>query len=296
MKKFLHRVQQLQQTAVRFKQAVDAAPGKAQQFRDTVQQTTTQLQQLRAGVQDSVAALKSDSDDSLARHLTELNAGIPTLARAGYDVTGVDVEPGAIPRLIVHLDRVEGAATESLHALLSPPPFSKLLTALLRALQQAEALEGQVQVGDLDFRGLIVHLGALPTVRLCWRRDETEAEAETAPAPQAVPGARPTATTTTITTASATAGGGVANETMAATCPPTVPVSITSPYGAGSYFDRPATVTARRAAPAVETPVAAAAAPTPAAADAEPALTGDWRKDALARFKKMPNLSPGPKR
>jgi len=77
---------------------------------------------------------------------------------------------------------------------------------------------------------------------------------------------------------------------------------MVSGYGSESFFDR--TRSEFPAAPAAEiattpsvdfdappTPTPSRVRPQTASSDRAPALTGDWRKDALARFKKMPDLS-----
>lgn len=273
MNKLVTRLQVLRQRAGQLKSAVEAAPAKAAQLRDAVHATTGQLQQLRTDVQGTVAALKSDSEATLAETLVELDGGLGLLARAGYDLTGIDLEQGASPRLIVHLDQIEAARTEPLAQLARECAGKRTLSAILQALIRAEALEEQVQLGDLSFRGLIVHVGPVPTVRLCWRRPDGEAEEAVVPetpAPAAPPVSRPTAT------------------------PPPLPLSA---YGTGSFFER-ATTPATAPRPASTTaaePAGPTPAPTPVNAppqteEAATPATGDWRKDALARFKKMPDL------
>jgi hypothetical protein len=261
------RLQALRQKAAQLKQAVDSAPAKAAQFRDAVNSTAGQLHQLRADVQGTVAALKSDTDTSLAETLVELDGGVGILARAGYELSGVDLEQGVTPRLIVHLDQLDLARTESLESLLRECAGRRTLQAIFQALIRAEALEEKVQLADLRFRGLIVHVGAVPTVRLCWRRAGELAE-ETAAAAVAQPAATP----------------------------PPLPLPA---YGASSFFERAATpqpVPAAPVAPVTEQP-SSALAPTRLPGHQKPAVTepvaatGDWRKDALARFKKMPDLS-----
>ncbi len=269
MNKVLTRLQALRNQASQIQQVVDAAPAKAAQLRAAVNATTGQLQQLRADVQGTVASLKADTDGSLAETLVELDSGIGTFARAGYELTGVDLEQGLTPRVIVHLDQMLAARSVPLETLVRETAGRRTLQAILKALIQAEALEEKVHLADLSFSGLIVHIGAVPTVRICWRR-AAEDEAESEPEP-----------------------------------PPSFGSNVTPPplpsYGSGSFFDRPVV-----GAPPVAVPAAAEpqAAPSPtlsptrsslqlSSAPKEPvsAPTGDWRKDALARFKKMPDLS-----
>jgi hypothetical protein len=278
MSKILRNVQALRERAALLQKAVDAAPAKAAQLRDAIHSTTGQLQQLRTGVRESVAALKADGDGSLAETLVELDSSVGVFAKAGYDLTGVDLEQGGVQRLIVHLRRIEGAATESLRALMAANPGRKVTLALLSALQRAEELERQVRLSDLRFSGLIVHVGAIPTVRLCWRREDEGVEE------RAVPPVIPTT--------------GAAAVAVASTVAPVATSSVTGPAtmpGSSSFFTAPtgkASVVERKESG----PTSPSLTPTPSrypkqVKEVESVeLTGDWRKDALARFKKMPKL------
>ncbi len=273
MSKILRNVRALRERAALLQKAVDAAPAKAAQLRDAVHSTTGQLQQLRTGVRESVAALKADGDGSLAETLVELDSSVGVFAKAGYDMTGVDLEQGGVQRVIVHLRRVEGAATESLRSLMAANPGRKLTLALLTAMQRAEEIERQVQLSDLHFSGLIVHVGAIPTMRLCWRREEEEVEE------RAVPPVIPSVATTTVSA-------------VHSTPPPTGPVTMP---GSSSFFNAPEGEVPVVARPQTG-PASPSLAPTPSrypkrVEEVDPVeLTGDWRKDALARFKKMPKL------
>lgn len=277
MSKILRNVRALRERAALLQKAVDAAPAKAAQLRDAVHSTTGQLQQLRTGVRESVAALKADGDGSLAETLVELDSSVGVFAKAGYDMTGVDLEQGGVQRVIVHLRRVEGAATESLRSLMAANPGRKLTLALLTAMQRAEEIERQVQLSDLHFSGLIVHVGAIPTMRLCWRREDEEVEE------RAVPPVIPTV---------ASAGGSTVASTVPSVPPPTGPVTMP---GSSSFFNAPTGEVPVVARPQTG-PASPSLAPTPSrypkrVEEVDPVeLTGDWRKDALARFKKMPKL------
>ncbi len=290
MNNVLTRLQALRDKATQLKQAVDSAPAKAAQLRDAVSATTGQLQQLRADVQGTVESLRADSDASLAQTLVELDGGIGTLARAGYELSGVDIEQGPAPRVIVHLDQVADARTTPLETLLRECAGKRTLQAILNALIRAEALEENVHLADLVFHGLIVHIGAVPTVRLCWRRPRGDVEEEAHfIAQKMAPAMKP--------------------EPVGQPAPPPLPS-----YGSSSFFERNSATPGSVPAPAPTAPAVvpqpaaaelaqASLAPTPSRSTSRPLYstskpapsepepsTGDWRKDALARFKKMPNL------
>jgi hypothetical protein len=263
-------LQRAKEKALQLKRAVDAAPARAAQLRDAVAVTTGQLRQLRTDVESTVAALRADSEGSLAETLVELDGSIDLLARAGYELTGVDMEQGPAARVIVHLEQLTTARTEPLESLRAECAGQRLTDAILGALIRAEEMEEGIHLSDLAFHGLIVHVGPIPTVRLCWRR----------------PGVR------------------MATPPARAESPIHIPMAAAPPtpgYGSESFFDR--TRSKFPAAPAPEiattpsvdfdappTPTPSRVRPQTVSSDPAPAITGDWRKDALARFKKMPDL------
>lgn len=270
MKKFIQRVQDLSQKAGQLKQAVEAAPGKAAQLRDTVLMTAGQLQQMRHDVQSSVMGLKADNEGNLSRALQEIHDHRSTFEQAGYALTGVDMELSPIHRLIVHLDRVEDVPESTLRSLLSQHAGQPTVYALLDALTKADAISERVRLSELSYRGVVVHVGPTPCVRLRWQADEVEETV--APAPAAATSAP------AVTTAA----------------PPPLPA-----FGSSSFFEQrspaasqPATeiaVATTPAPPAAAAPVVAASVPTPATV-AEP-VSGAWKPSALDRFKKMPDVS-----
>jgi hypothetical protein len=272
MNKVLTRLQALRDKAAQFKQVVDSAPAKAAQLRDAVNATTGRLQQLRADVQGTVESLRADSDASLAQTLVELDGGIGTLARAGYELTGVDIEQGPLPRVIVHLDQVADARSAPLEMLVKENAGRRTLQAILNALIRAEAMEDSVHLADLTFRGLIIHIGPVPTVRLCWRRALVEVEEPVRPHSM-----EPVQKPSPMSPASPSSLSGFGSSPFferRAPVPPPLPASAT-PQSA-STAPEPTTLRVGRAVPPEPEPVES---------------TGDWRKDALARFKKMPDLS-----
>ncbi len=271
MKKFIQRVQDLSQKAAHLKQVVEAAPAQAAQLRDTVLTTAGQLQQMRHDVQSSVMGLRADNEDRLAQALREINDSTGTFEEAGYELTGVDMEVSPVQRLVVHLDKFDSPTEATLRELLAANSGRQTVFALLNALAKAEAISEKVALTHLTYRGLVVHVGPAPTIRLCWSSDAEEAEL----APQA----------TTSHAAPALA--------QQPTAPPPLP-SFAQP---GGMFDRrPSPPT-----PSSPTPTEQPAAPSivittspkqPAAPVTSARAHGsDWKATALDRFKKMPDAS-----
>jgi hypothetical protein len=248
MKNFIQRVQDLSQKATQLKQVVEAAPTQAAQLRDTVLMTAGQLQQMRRDVQSSVMGLKADNETHLTRALQEIHDNRETFSKVGYALTGVDMDLSPINRLVVHLDRV-----------------SEVSESTLRSLLSAHSGQPTMRLPDLSYRGLVVHVGPTPSVRLSWQTDEVKDA--TAPIPSAP----------------------VIAPSVAAPAPPPLPA-----FGASSFFEQ-------RSAPAARSPVETTTAPAPVAptpvespdspSPVEQPTGGSWKPSALDRFKKMPDVS-----
>jgi len=265
MKKFIQRVQDLSQKATQLKQVVEAAPTQAAQLRDTALMTAGQLQQMRRDVQSSVMGLKADNETHLTRALQEIHDNRETFSQAGYALTGVDMELSPIHRLIVHLDHVSEVSESTLRSLLSAHSGQPTIYALLDALIKADAISARVRLSDFSYRGLVVHVGPTPSVRLSWQSDEVEDA--TAPIPSAP----------------------VIAPSVAAPAPPPLPA-----FGASSFFEQRSAPAARSTvetttatAPLAPTPVERPVSPSPV----EQPVGGSWKPSALDRFKKMPDVS-----
>jgi hypothetical protein len=272
MKKFINKIQDLGQKAAHLKQVVDAAPGKAAQIRESVLMTAGQLHQLRQDVQSTVTSLRADNDDRLAQALREIDGSADTFREAGYELTGVDVEASPTQRLVVHLQKHASVSESTLRSLLSANSARQTVYALLAALAKADALSEKVALSNMNYRELVVHVGATPTVRLCWR---TEAHPFEAPilSPPPLPAVQ--------------ASGQVAAAAAAVSSPQPLPA-----FSQSSFFEQ-------RTVPAASHPVSASTVPevstavvSPPPPAPEPQAAGSqWKQSALERFKKMPDVS-----
>jgi hypothetical protein len=285
MKRVIHRIKALGDKATQLKTAVEGAPAVAAGIRDAVAVTASQLRQLRADVQTGVSGLRVEDEDRLIDALREVSAGTDVFEQAGFELSGVDVELGLLRRIVVRLERFEEVSVSRLRSIHAASAGQSTLQALLNALIKAEEMASKVELPDLTYRQLIVDVGPAPTVRVCWRPDTAVVDAEPA-APKPV-----SAAPTTV---------------------PPVASGTPSVFGGDSFFEpRPAS-TAYTAQPAASSPgsatVVAATMPGPAGPTQTASVpagapapvpvttgvttkTGDWKRGALDRFKKMPDLS-----
>lgn len=275
MKQFISKAKNLSQKAAEIKAAMQQLPPKVAEIREAVASTTGQLQQLRTEIQSSVTALKADNETRISQVLQEINASLDVFLEAGYELSGVDMEISPVQRLMVHLRRLDDVHPSIIRSLVSANPHRSTTNAILEALLQARQVTDKVQLTRLTYCELVVHVGPIPSVRLCWRAEQEEHETETTgrlAAPSPAPAASPAA----------------------------------SGFGEHSFFERrtpQSTVTplaAEETSPPTPSPRARVAVRTPTSATepspppgAKPAASppAQWTQDALARFKKMPDLS-----
>jgi len=264
MKKFISRVQDLSQKAAHLKAAAQRAPAQVRDLRESVLATAGEFQQLRSDVQSSVSGLRADSEEHLLRALAELNDSIDIFAEAGYDMEGVDLELSPVQRLIVHLRKFEDVSEAGLELLLAAISGRRTAHAVLASLIKAEQLADRVSLTNLVYRELTIYVGPVPTVRLCWRPEDLETEPEPAQASAVV-------------------------SAPATWQPPPLPG-----LGESSFFEprrQAATVPANPAGVVASVVASAPVAAPQETATPNPALGGDWKRSALNRFKKMPDLN-----
>lgn len=270
MKKMLNKIQDLGKKAAQFKQVLESAPARAAELRESVLLTAGQLQQLRQEVQGAATGLRADNEDKLTQALREINDSSDILREAGYELFGVDMELSPVHRLIVHLEKVGDSGEHTLRSLISAHAGRPTLSALLSSLTKAEHLATKVDLTHLHYRGLVIHVGPTPSVRLCWSAaEEIEAVATGKPVK-------------------------LAPEPPAATPPPL-------PTPQSSFFEPRHNLPAHPPAPSI-VPTSAPTAPAPAASPAPPPapapaaepktlVAGGWKRESLERFKKMPDVS-----
>lgn len=269
MKKFIRTIQSLSERAAEFQEAIQSVPPRVAELREAVSMTGGQLQQLQADVQRNVMDLKADGQDRLVEALHEVNGSTEVFEEAGYELGQVEMELSPVPRLMVHLNRVSDMQDSMLRLLAAANRDRRITHALLTSVMQAEAMADQVDITGQVYYKLIVHIGPVPAIRLCWM-------------PEAGPSV-------------------LATPSVAAKSPqtPALAASSLSAYGDDSFFGnrstdqadtQPAALPAANPthAPPAETTVASTRG---AERTSYPTARKDWGASSLERFKKMPGVS-----
>lgn len=268
MSNFMSKVKNLSQKAAEIKAAIQSVPPKVAEMREAMVATTGQLQQLKAEIHHSVADLKADNESSLSEALQEINNSADVFAKAGFVVTGVDLEISPVQRMLVHLAKAEDVHPSVLRTLLSANQRCRTTHAILSSLLQAKQMAETVEFNHLDYSKVTVGVGPIPSVRLSWRMAEAD-EAPLVQSQAAIPQPSPAAAPAPVA--------------------PTI-------FGQSSFFEqRPARATTGPIGAEVAPPKVTATSmpPSPPVQIAtEPAATmKEISTDPLARFKKMPNLA-----
>jgi hypothetical protein len=277
MKQFITNIKNLSQKAAEIKAAMQQVPPKVAEIREAVSATAGQLQQLKSQIEYSVNDLRADDETRLSEVLQEVGGSEEIFLKAGFVLGGVDIELSPVQRLLVHLHKVEEVHPSVLRALAAANQHRRSMHAILSSLLQAQQMADTVELENLAYDEVIIGVGPIPSVRLCWKSSET------VPAPVAA--ALATAGTTPVPVATVSSVPTLpAHQVQAA--------AAQSAFGPGSFFEkRPST----EMAPAVATTkpveaVSSIATVTPVEPVIEHAVPAA-SPDPLARFKKMPNLA-----
>lgn len=260
MRKFITKVQDLGKKAAEIKQAIHGVPAQAAEIREALTMSAGEFHQLRADVQSSVNGLRATSEDRLLQSMREVNDSTYTFEEAGYELTGMDLDLTLSQRLAVHLQKFEDVPHVKLRMLITKEP-SEIIKSILSGLLKAEESAANVELTHLKYDGVILHIGAIPLVRMTWRSD-TALQNQIAP------------------------------EISSATQPTQL---MPSSQASGTFFEQRVvpsqqTVIATPLA-SVPAPATLTAAPVPSTSDTSEPSVSPWSSAALDRFKKMPNLS-----
>ncbi len=276
MSKMLRRAKELSQQAERVRELLETAPERIEQAKDIVTQTTSQLQQLRTEVQASIAGLRAETGETVNLAVRELNEGAPVFLRAGYALTGVDMELGIAARLTAHLERVEVVGVAAIRSMLKPNDDRRVVHGVLAALVKAEEIAAQTRFDDLHYCEVSVQVGPAPALRLRWRALEPEPTSTPPPIPhealpQAAASPEPTPTRQPVPASQS-------------------PAPLMSAFTQSTYFE-PRTSPAPAARQQTESTPDAAVAPQPVPTKSTAPAARDWKQDSLERFKKMPDFT-----
>jgi hypothetical protein len=264
MKQFISQVKNLSQKAAEIKAAMQQVPPKVAEIREAVAATTGQLQQLKSEINYSVADLKADDEDRLSRALQELNNSREVFAEVGFVLSGVDFEISPVQRMLVRLTQTEVVQASVLRALLTANQPRRTIHAMLSAILQAKQMADTVEFDGLHYAELIVGIGPIPSVRICWRDADTF---------EGLPAARPTQTLPVMPTM---------------TSPTPVAQSI---FGPNSLFEKQPPLPAPVPTVAPHSPAVPPVSEKTVVTTPKPESASAGKSDPLARFRKMPDLT-----
>ncbi len=265
MRKFIHKIQDLSKKAVELNQALQGLPGKAAEARQAIVMSAGELQQIRSDVQTSLNGLRATSENGLLQAMREINDATDIFEEAGYELTGMDLDLALAQRLSAQLQKFEDVPHTTLQTLLAQQT-GETIKSVLSGIIKAEETAANIELTHLKLDGVIIHVGAIPIIRMCWRSDTFVEQVTAEPAQQFV---------STVPSVSAA-----------------VPQSSAA-YGSGSFFEQKAPSSAQTALPYA--PSSAEAKPSAFTSsthwDKKVVETSGAKVSALDRFKKMPDLS-----
>lgn len=96
---------------------------------------------------------------------------LPIFESAGYKLKKFEVELGISPKIIPRFIIDESVTLEQKMEALEKVKGKRMMHLMLGALIKAGKLHGTLQVGDLNFCGIEVHLSAIPMVRLLFANE-----------------------------------------------------------------------------------------------------------------------------
>lgn len=100
----------------------------------------------------------------------EFHDCLPIFERAGFVLLNFEVEVGLSPKFIPHFHITKIISQDERRAILEEVRNQYVIKLILESLFKASTLSQHIRIGNLVFRGLEVHVSAIPTVRMLFGR------------------------------------------------------------------------------------------------------------------------------
>jgi hypothetical protein len=169
MKRIIRRVQTLNERAAELTAAAGQLPNRVAELREAMTATTGQLHHLKSDIQVNIADLQMDHEDDIGAALVEVAGHAPVFAQAGFLLDGLDVEVSPIQRIIVQLVRQKDVETSRIQELVHQYQQQSTMRAILSAILKARVMVDTIEIDGLEYDKLMIGIGPVPTIRLCWR-------------------------------------------------------------------------------------------------------------------------------
>ena len=98
--------------------------------------------------------------------IEDIRSFLPILEEAGFKLNRLQIEVGLSPKIITLFETTPDASPERGRELLGEVKSSRLMRAMLEGLVKAAALQQHVHLPGMDFAGVEVAVGPIPSVRL----------------------------------------------------------------------------------------------------------------------------------
>ena len=158
---------------------------KADKIRETIEEGSNTLRELREEVEGTVDKLKVDSEEKLMDTVTEIQESTKVFEEAGYELLGLRIEMGFNPKVVPRIRRVKDISDREFRSLMSKHEDREVVNALLKAIRKAEELEDKVSLSDhnLELCNFEIEVGVVPAVHVTWAMPEPETAPVTTESP-----------------------------------------------------------------------------------------------------------------
>ncbi len=158
---------------------------KADKIRESIEEGSNTLRELREEVEGTVDKLKVDSEEKLMDTVTEIRESTTVFEEAGYELIGMRIEMGFNPKVVPRIRRVKDISDREFRSLLGKHEDREVVNALLKAIRKAEELEDKVRLNDhnLELCNFEIEVGVVPAIHVTWAKPEPEPTPVTVVAP-----------------------------------------------------------------------------------------------------------------
>jgi len=150
---------------------------------DKVKESTTEIVEQQkekvGGIKNiSIDDLKQSSGkiqnavtDKISKYLEDIKIITPIMNKLGYEINEVEVELALIPKIIPHFNRHTIVKIEIQEKIIEYCKEKKIPTLILSTLVEASKIQNKMSFGKLNFTGIEMELGIIPSVKMKFKNN-----------------------------------------------------------------------------------------------------------------------------
>ena len=109
--------------------------------------------------------IKSAMEKKISKATEDLEAALPTITKAGFELISLDIEVGTMPKIIPRFKIIKEISKDKRDAVKREAATNRMTKSILMALINTQLIS-KIKIGGLQFKIIELHMGTIPKARI----------------------------------------------------------------------------------------------------------------------------------